>query len=415
MRNVREIKRCRVCDSNNLYEYLDLGMLPIPNGFLEKEDLKEQEKTYPLVLVYCRNCSLSQLKYIVKPEVMFKNYLYIPSVSQTRLNNFRLLMDDAEKRVKLSKDSLIADIGSNDGSLLTVFKNEGMRVIGVDPAENLVKVAELNGVPTELGYFNPELAEAIKKKQGEASVMYATNVFAHIGDMHDFLKASEILLDENGIFISQFPYVLDLIKENQFDTIYHEHLSYFSVKSLLELALRSGLEIFDIQSSPLDGGSLKVYWKKRTNTKNRVETTTINSYLQKEEKEGLYKDSTYDSFADRVKSLKTVTKEQLLALKKEGKHIVGYGAAAKGNILLNYFGIGPRLFDYIVDSTPYKQGRFTPGTHIPIFAESKIYETKPDIIVLLAWNFKDEIMKKNKDVEKYGGKFMVCIPNVQIQ
>ena len=414
MKNVREIKLCRICKSKNLYTFLDLGNLPIPNGFLTKEELKLDEKSYPLVVAYCRNCSLTQVKYIVNPEIMFKNYLYIPSVSQTRMQNFKTLSDDVAKKVSLSSDSLIVDVGSNDGSLLTVFKNKGMQVMGVDPAENLVTVAQLNGVPTELGYFNPEMALRIRKKQKGASAMFATNVFAHVGDIHEFLEGVALLLEDDGVFVSQFPYVLDLVRENQFDTIYHEHLSYFSVKSLLELAARSKLEIFDIQSSSLDGGSLKVFWKKKDSTKNQVNTKVIAKYLEIEEKEGLYQDATYDAFAKRVKNLKKMTKQKLQMLKKEGKRIVGYGAAAKGNILINYFGIGPRLFDYIVDSTPYKQGRFTPGTHIPIYAEGKILETKPDFVVILAWNFKDEIMKKNKDVLKYGGKFMVCIPSVKI-
>ena len=410
----REIKHCRVCNSKNLFEFLDLGSLPIPNGFLEKEDLKKEERRYPLVVVYCRNCSLTQLKYIVDPGVMFRNYLYIPSASQTRLNNFRILADDVNKRVKLSEKSLIVDVGSNDGSLLTVFKNLGQRVIGVDPAENLVTVAELNGVPTVLGYFNPETARKILRKEGKASAMFATNVFAHIGDIHVFLDGINILLDDDGVFISQFPYVLDLLRENQFDTIYHEHLSYFSVKSLLELAARSELEIFDIEHSPLDGGSLKVYWKKRGSKNNPIQNSAIEKFLKAEEKEGLFTDLPYIQFAKRVKQLKVDAKRTLKDLKQKGKSIVGYGAAAKGNILINYFGIGPLLFEYIVDSTPYKQGRFTPGTHIPIFAEAKILETKPDYVVILAWNFKEEIMKKNKEVEKYGGKFMVCIPKVMI-
>lgn len=414
MKNVREIKHCRICNSQNLYEFLNLGLLPIPNGFLSKEDLSYTEKKYPLVVLYCRNCSLTQLKYIVNPEVMFRNYLYIPSASQTRLNNFKILANDAAKRITLSEKSLIVDIGSNDGSLLNVFKNIGTKVVGVDPAENLVTIARLNGIPTELGYFTPQLARKMKKKYGPANVMYATNVFAHIGDIHEFLEGVAGMLDHNGIFISQFPYVLDLLEENQFDTIYHEHLSYFSVMSLLELADRSKLEIFDIESSNMDGGSLKVYWKRRNSTSHPLQKETIENYLNTENKNGLYKDSTYDAFTKRITTLKKVTKNALVKIKKQGKQIVGYGAAAKGNILINYFGIGVRLFDYIVDSTPYKQGKFTPGKHIPIFAEEKIVETKPDYIFILAWNFKDEIIKKNKNVLKKGGKFIICIPKLLI-
>lgn len=414
MRNVREVKYCRICNSTDLYSFLNLGNQPIPNGFLTKDELSQDEKKYPLVVAYCRSCSLTQVKYVVDAEVMFKNYLYIPSASQTRLDNFRQLAQDVKKRTTLDSTSLIVDIGSNDGSLLTVFKNLGMRVMGIDPAENLVKIAELNGIPTTLGYFDTKLAARVVQKQGKATVAFATNVFAHIDDIHEFLNGVALLLDDDGIFVSQFPYVLDLLRENQFDTIYHEHLSYFSVKSLINLASQSDVEIFDIESSSLDGGSLKVFWKLRKCPKYQVQQTTIEKYLRNEEKQGIYSDNTYVEFAKRVKRLKNDSKKKLLALKKAGKKLIGYGAAAKGNILLNYFDISPRLFDYIVDSTLYKQGRYTPGKHIPIFSEAKILETKPDYIVILAWNFKNEIIKKNSLVKKYGGKFMVCVPKVEI-
>jgi len=413
MKTIRTVKTCRICDSTDLYDFLHLGKMPIPNGFLKKEDISLFEKKYPLAVCYCRNCSLTQLRYIVSPEVMFKNYLYIPSASQARITNFSSFIEDLKSRISLNSKSLIMDIGSNDGSLLTCFKNEGMRVLGVDPAENLVKVAELNGVPTELGYFGKELARKLVKKYGKANAMFATNVFAHIGDIKDFLSGASILLEDQGLFVSQFPYVLDLLQENQFDTIYHEHLSYFSVKSLLELAKGSDFTIYDIVHSSLDGGSLKVYWKKKTNNKMKI-TPSIEKFLQAEEDAGLYQDMMYDAFANRVTRLKEIVRKKLLQLKRQNKSIVGYGAAAKGNVLLNYFNIGPRLIDYLVDSTPYKQGRFTPGKHVPIFAETKILQTQPDYVILLAWNFAEEIMKKNKDYIKNGGKFIVCIPEFQL-
>ncbi|HUD44032.1 MAG TPA: class I SAM-dependent methyltransferase [Patescibacteria group bacterium] len=413
MKNLKKISYCRICGSGDLYDYLDLGILPIPNGFLTKGELKKAEKKYPLVICFCRVCSLSQLRYIVDPEIMFKNYLYIPSVSQTRVNNFKKFVEDARQRIKLNSKSLIVDIGSNDGALLNCFKNEGFRIVGVDPAGNLVKIAQLNGIPTELGYFDSKLAKKMVKKYGAADVMFATNVFAHVHDLIEFLRGVDTLLSNNGIFVSQFPYVLDLIRENQFDTIYHEHLSYFSIKSLVKLSEKTNLEIYDIVPSHLDGGSLKVYWKKRKNKKIRL-NNNIYELLNKEEKEGLYDEKTYDLFRKKVEYLKISAKKQLKKLKDEGKHIVGYGAAAKGNILINYFDIDPHLFDYFVDSTSYKQGRFTPGKHIPIFEEGKIFQTKPDYILILAWNFAEEIAKKNKEYLKNGGKFMICIPEFKI-
>lgn len=414
MKSIKEIINCRVCESKDLYTFLDLGLLPIPNGFLDKGDLDEDEKKFPLVVAYCRSCSLTQLKFIVDPEIMFKNYLYIPSASQTRIDNFRGLLEDARKRIKIDSSSLAIDIGSNDGSLLSVFKSEGINVLGVDPAENLVKVATLNGIPTMLGYFGIETARKIKKQKGQADVAYATNVFAHISNIKEFLKGVGIILKDKGIFISQFPYIVDLLKENQFDTIYHEHLSYFSIKSLITLTEGTEMEIFDIEHSDLDGGSVKVYWKKKSNTRQVVKTININRFLRDEEKIGLYDDKIYKDFSKRVYDLKKSVKKELLSLRKKKKKIVGYGAAAKGNIMLNYFGIGTKILDYIVDSTLYKQGKFTPGTHIPIYAESKILETNPDYVLILAWNFKKEIIKKNEEYTKKGGKYIVAIPSLEI-
>lgn len=414
MKSVKEIINCRVCESKDLYTFFDLGLLPIPNGFLNKEDLDEDEKKFPLVVAYCRSCSLTQLKFIVDPEIMFKNYLYIPSASQTRIDNFRGLLEDARRRIKIDSSSLAIDIGSNDGSLLSVFKSEGINVLGVDPAENLVKVATLNGIPTMLGYFGVEIARKIKKQKGQADVAYATNVFAHISNIKEFLTGVEIILKDKGIFISQFPYIVDLLKENQFDTIYHEHLSYFSIKSLLILTEGTEMEIFDIEHSELDGGSVKVYWKKKSNTMQVVKAININRFLREEERIGLYDDKIYNDFSKRVIELKKSVKKELLSLRIRKKKIVGYGAAAKGNIMLNYFGIGTKILDYIVDSTLYKQGKYTPGTHIPIYAEAKILETKPDYVLILAWNFKKEIIKKNEAYTKKGGKYIVAIPSLEI-
>jgi hypothetical protein len=289
-----------------------------------------------------------------------------------------------------------------------------MQVLGVDPAENLVTVAKLNGIPTVHSFFVQAIARRITKKYKKASVILATNVVAHIDNLHDFFKAINILLSKYGIFVCQFPYLLDLIEKNQFDTIYHEHLSYFSLKPLLQLAKIHNLEIFDIEKMDLDGGSLRIYWKKKENKKFKINKEKIAKLLNEEENKGLYNKKTFDLFAKRVKSLKRDIKKQLQNIKRKNKTIVGYGAAAKGNILLNYFNIDTEILDYIVDSTPYKQGLYTPGTHIPIFEENKIELSKPDYLLLLAWNFKDEIIKKNQFHQKRGGKFIVTMPGLEI-
>jgi hypothetical protein len=413
-KSYKKVTICRICKSKNLDEVIDLGKQPIPNGFLTKEQLKEREGKYPLAVIFCNDCSLMQLKYLVDPKIMFKNYLYIPSASKTRVDYFRTMAEQVISIGKLSKNSLVVDIGSNDGSLLVCFKNLNTRILGIDPAENLVKIAELNGVPTELGYFDSVLAKKVLKKHGGADAITATNVIAHIQNLHEVLSGGEILLKEEGIFVMHFPYTLDLLKYNLFDTIYHEHLSYFSMKSLLELAEQSEFEIFDVLRSELDGGSLRVFWKKKNNTKIKVNSKAIKKILLEEEKFGLHDISAYKDFEKRVKKLKKDTLIELNKLKKKGKIIVGYGAAAKANVLLNYFNIDTKIIDYIVDSTSYKQGLLTPGVHIPIYSEERIYQTNPDYVLIFAWNFSKEIIEKNKLFQKNGGKFILIEPDFKI-
>lgn len=413
-REITKIKKCRICDSTDLVEVIDLNSQPIPNGFLPKEALKIKEKAYPLHVSFCQNCSLMQLTYLVTPKIMFDNYLYIPSASKTRINHFKNIADEVMQRAQLNEKSLVIDVGSNDGSLLTAFKNIGVKTLGIDPAENLVKVAELKGIQTVHGYFDSKLALQVAKKYGKAKAICATNVIAHIPNLHEVMKGGDILLEDSGIFFMQFPYSLDLLEKNLFDTIYHEHLSYFSVKSLMYLADTSNLEIFDIEKDELDGGSLKVYWKKKTNKKQKINHDKISRLLKEEEKYGLHEIDVYIKFAARIEKLKNQTVKRLKALKKSNKHIVGYGAAAKANVLLNYFEIDVKTIDYIVDSTPYKQGLYAPGSHIPIYSEEKIYETNPDYVLIFAWNFSKEIIEKNKKYKKDGGKFILVVPTFKI-
>ncbi len=412
--NLKKITECRICKSKDLIDVIDLTDQPIPNGFLTKEQLKQKEEKYPLVVCFCNNCSLMQLRYLVNAKVMFDNYLYIPSASKTRVEHFKGLAQEVKEITDFNEKSLVIDIGSNDGSLLITFKNLGARTLGIDPAENLVKVAALSGIETVNDYFDSKVAAKVVKKYGKAKAMLATNVIAHIHNIHEVIRGGEILLENDGIFLMQFPYSLDLIEKNLFDTIYHEHLSYFSVRSLLVLAQDSDLEIFNIEKSDLDGGSLKVYWKKRSNKKIKTNQDKLNKILKEEEDFGLYDIKTYMEFTKRVEKLKDQVVKKLKELKKKNKSIVGYGAAAKANVLLNYFGIDKKTIDYLVDSTPYKQGRFTPGSHIPIYSEDEIYKTNPDYVIIFAWNFAKEIMDKNRKFKKSGGKFIFVEPELKI-
>ena len=385
--------------------------MPIPNGFLEKNQMSKSEKKYPLSVCVCRNCWLVQLEYVIPSEIMFRNYLYIPSTSSTMLRHFKNLAEETVKRFNLKKGSFVVDIGSNDGTLLRFFKDQEMDVLGIDPASNLALVARLIGINTLDTYFTKKLACELVRKGKKAFVITATNVVAHIDDLHDLCEGIRELLSSNGICIMEFPYLVDLIKRNEFDTIYHEHLSYFSIHPLVTLFNKHNLKIQDIQRIPVHGGSIRVYvCKKEAKFKT---SKAVRDFLQKE-KEGYTSVQPYEHFSGRVKKIKKDLLSLLVRLKKEKREIVGYGASAKGNVLLNYCGIGTNYLNYIVDSIPYKQGRFTPGTHVPIYPERKLEKDMPDYALLLSWNFAEEILKKNKRFRKNNGKFIIMIPKLKI-
>lgn len=405
--NVKRVRACRICRSLQLETFFDMGNLPLPNAFLREEDRRHANPKFPLAVCFCHDCSLVQLQDIVNPDIMFKNYLYISSGSATRLNDFHDIATTAYKRFHLHSDSLAVDIGNNDGSLLSCFKKLGIQVLGVDPAENLKAVAEQRGIPTLLGYFNPELAQHIISSHRAASVVTATNVFAHIENVHELMTAIHTVLEPDGVFISQFPYVLDLLQGRQFDTIYHEHLSYYSLKPLLRLAQLTGFSIFDIEHNNLDGGAIRVFWKKKESAKWPIQQEQLAHFIAQEEQAGLYSIGAYQDFNNSINAFKQELLNILRGLKCTKKRVVGYGAPAKGTILLNYFGIGPELLDCVVDSTPYKQGLFVPGVHLEIFPETKIREDPPDYLLILAWNFAKEIIEKNRWYKANGGNFIV--------
>jgi len=404
---------CRICHSKRLYKFLDLGSMPIPNGFLKKEQLNKREKKYDLACCFCEKCGLVQLSNVVNPELMFKNYVYIPSTAKVMMNNFSNLAYQIYQRIRLNDKSLVIDIGSNDGSLLTFFKGFGCRVLGIDPAENLAKVAELNGVPTEIKLFGTRTAKTIARKYGKADVITATNVIAHIDNLHQVFQGIIHLLSKDGLFITEFPYLLDLMTKNQFDTIYHEHLSYFSLKPWKTLVESYGFEIVGAERRQIHGGSIRLIHQ-RKRAKGKRSTKVVDYLISLEEERGLYNKKSYDKFAKRISNLKVGLNGLLASLKIKRKKIVGYGAAAKGNVLTNFFGIGPKLLDYIVDSTSYKQGLYTPGKHIPVYPESRLLIDMPDYALILAWNFSDEIIEKQKTFRKKGGKFIIPIPKIKI-
>lgn len=369
------VKLCRICKSKDLKKIFSLGKQPVANNLLEKPG---NPKTYPLELLQCTHCTLIQLSYVVDKHELYDEYLYIPSVSKTHLKHFVELSNSLIKDLNLKKNSLVVDVGSSDGSLLKCFEKQGMFVVGVEPATNIKK-----SVLTFQEYFNEKLATKIVSNYGKAKLITATNSFAHIDDLDEYLRALDILLDEDGVFFAQFPDVRNLLKENQFDTIYHEHLSYFTYEPLHHLFANSPFELFWIDSSEIHGGSMRIYVRRR---------------------KPLIRD-----FISMVAKIKKDLHTHLTKEKGKGKKIVGFGAAAKGMVLLNYCGLDNKIIDYIADGTPYKQGKFTPGTNIPIMPEEYLLKDKPDIILILAWNFKDEIMTK------LGKKFTYVIPIPEVR
>lgn len=409
-REVFKLEVCRACSSSKLLLFLQLGPTPVPNGFLRAHHRHKAEKFYPLDVCFCKDCGLVQLAHVVSPKVMFRNYVYIPSTSVTMRTHFASLARQAIKVAGAKKGDLSLDIGSNDGTLLKSFKSLGMKILGVDPAENLVKKANKEGVKTICALFTKEIVLQIKKKYGAAKIITATNVIAHVHDLHDFFEGIKILLSDRGLLIAEFPYLIDLVDKVEFDTIYQEHLSYFSITPFEKLLKKHGLYLTDVQRLPVHGGSVRVFVSKQP----EKSSSRVKKLLRLEKKKEILDPQTYLKFRRKVDRVRHELVQLLWKLRLENKKIVGYGASAKGNIILNYCRIGPETLDYIVDSISYKQGKFTPGMHIPIYPESKLLQDQPDYTLLLAWNFADEIINKQAEYRKKGGKFILAIPKLAI-
>lgn len=399
---------CRMCQSKNLYQFLDLGFTPPADQFRRKDQMKEPEIHYPLEVFMCDDCGLAQLGHVVSPEVLYRmDYPYESSTTKTGREHWNAFAQRVVKRLNLEKNDLVVDIGSNVGVLLGAFKAQGMRIQGVDPAANIVMLAHERGIDTICDFFNRETAEKILREKGAASVITGTNVFAHIDDLYLLMKNILMLLKENGVFIFEAPYFVNLIKMIEYDTIYHEHLSYFSVKPLLRFFELFDMEVFDIDLVDIHGGSFRVYVGRKSQ---RPVSPVISQLLNEEEAMQLYSHKTMDHFADAVRKNKMDLTWLLHSLKHEGKRVVGVSAPAKGMTLLNYCKIGAELLDVVTEKSALKIGRFTPGMHIPVVSDSYLLEERPDYAMLLAWNFADEIMKNLHEYRDGGGKFIIPIP-----
>jgi len=387
---------------------LDLGEQPPANSLIDKSQLNTIEPKFPLRLFWCGDCFLVQLLDIVNKEHLFKHYLYMTSASKPIVDHFKkYAVDIFNKFLNKQENPFVVEIGSNDGSLLREFKKLGSSILGIEPASNLAKLANDSDITTLNDFFSLDIAKNIVQSKN-ASIVVANNVIGHVENLHDLMEGIKILIGEQGVFIFEVPYLLDLVKKLEFDTVYHEHLSYFSILPIINLIERFNLEIFDIQKQSVHGGTLRIFISKKNNFNVK---DNVNKFIELEYEFGINNIKTYDKFSDDVQNLKNKIKELLHKLKNEKKSLFGYGASAKGNVLLNYCNIDYNILDYIVDTTPLKQGKFTPGTHIPILSSEKISDKgNNDVGLLLAWNYESEILKKEKSFRSKGGKFLIPIP-----
>ena len=403
---------CRTCKRSSFIPLFSLGMTPLANAFLSKKQLDEPELYFPLELYLCRHCGLVQLGHVVSPAVLFGNYVYVSSTSSVFVGHFESYAKELVTRLKLHSDSLAVDIGSNDGILLKPFQTLGVRVLGVEPAAKIAEQARKAGIPTVSEFFSSKTALKIVNKYGKASVISANNVFAHIDDLDEVVKGVKTLLDPSGMFVIEAPYLVDFLQKNYFDLVYHEHLSYLSIRSLQALFDRFDMQVVDVQKQTVHGGSIRVFvaHKKSEHTVR----PTVARYLQNEQKMKLYDGQTYSLFAKKILENKARLVGLLARLKSRGATIAGYGAPAKGNTLLNYFGIGKEVLDFIVDDSPWKQNLFTPGTHIPVVSSEMLYKKKTDYLLILAWNFAPSIIHMHKRYHEDGGRFIVPVPRPRI-
>lgn len=408
-----KINNCRFCKSTILETYLDLGFTPLADRFLSKNQLDEPEKYYPLVVVLCKNCGLSQLNYTVDPKELYQDeYPYAMSLTKTGTDHYEGFASSVVKKFNLGKNDLVIDVGSNVGILLGGFKKRGVRILGVDPAENMAKIANARGIPTIADFFVPPVSEKIREEYGPAKIIVGTNVFAHIFDHHQFADALKKVLDEKGVFIFESPSFINLVKNLEYDTIYHEHLLYLSLKPVVDFFKQFGMEVFDVEPYTIHGGSFRVFVSKKGNFSINQ---SVHNYLKEEKTAGIYSLSTLKNFAERVAENRKEIVRLITTLKDQGKKIAVISTPAKGMTLLNYCRIGPEHIDFATEKSELKIGRFTPGTHIPIVPDSELISKHPDYAILLAWNFSNEIMKNMAGYENIGGKFIVLIPKPEIK
>jgi len=405
---------CRFCGANLRHTFVDLGVQPLCQTHIEVSQLNQMEPFYPLQVFVCENDFLVQLVEVVSPKEIFGEYAYFSSYSDSWLAHAEAFVGETVDRFSLGPSCLVVEIGSNDGYLLQYFVKKGVPVLGIDPAANVVEAAKRKGIPSLVRFFDEQLAGDLIAAGKRADFVVGNNVLAHVPNLNGFVLGIKTLLARQGVVSMEFPVLLHLMEKNQFDTIYHEHFSYFSLLSVERIFADQGLIIFDVDELPTHGGSLRIYARHAEDLSKPV-SGRVHEFLRRETEAGFAQLEHYLSFMERVREAKWNLLECLINLKRMRKSIVGYGAPGKGNTLLNYCGIGRDFLDYTVDRNPYKQGKFTPGTHIPIFAPEKIRETRPDHVLILPWNLEQEIRSQLSYIHEWGGKFIIPIPTVRIE
>ena len=406
-------KHCRFCGKELKYSMVDLGLSPIANEYVEKENVDRGQFYYPLHVMVCDECFLVQALEYKKPEQIFTNYKYFSSYSKSWLEHCREYVSMIVKRLSLTSESLIYEVACNDGYLLQYFKEYGIPTCGIEPAENVAEIAQKRDLNVEVEFWGKETALKISKKIGKADLIIGNNVLAHVPDINSFVEGLYLALKDNGTITMEFPHLLKLMQLNQFDTIYQEHFSYFSLECVCKIFETHNLKIYDVEELHTHGGSLRIYATHMDNEKYMI-LDSVKKVINVEKEYGLDKISTYEDFYKKVERIKRDSCGLLIDLKNQGKKIVGFGAAAKGNTFLNYCGIGKEYIDFVVDSSPEKQGMFLPGTRIPIVGPEKIMEVKPDYIIFLPWNLRAELSELLEYTRRWGCKFITFIPEKEI-
>ena len=404
---------CMCCGAVLRRTFVDLGMSPLCESYVSAEKLNHMEPFYPLHVYVCEQCFLVQLEEYVSVEEIFTEYAYFSSYADSWVEHMRRYADAVSERLALGRNSLVVEVASNDGYLLQHFVRKGIPVLGIEPAANIAKVAVEKGIPTLVKFFGEQTARELAAQGKQADLVCGANVLAQVPRLNDFVKGLEILLKPGGVVTIEFPHLMRLMAENQFDTIYHEHFSYFSFLSAEKVFAAQGLVIYDVEKLPTHGGSLRIYARRAGDAAKAV-TANVMALRREEEEAGLLRIESYTGFAEQVKETKRKLLSFLIEAKRAGKTVAGYGAPGKGNTLLNYCGIRTDFIDFTVDRSTYKQGKFLPGTHIPIHAPEKIREARPDYVLILPWNFKDEIMEQMAYIREWGGRFVVPIPEVRV-